>query len=53
MTSRNRLVFAIDDDGSVRKGLRRLLRSADHESEVFESASDFLGPPATHPGRRA
>jgi FixJ family two-component response regulator len=52
MTSRNRLVFVIDDDGSVRKGLRRLLRSADYESEVFESALIFW--PTRHtPGRRA
>jgi len=39
---RNSLVFAIDDDASVRKGLARLLRSAGHKSEIFESASDFL-----------
>jgi RNA polymerase sigma factor (sigma-70 family) len=38
----NSLVFAIDDDASVRKGLKRLLRSAGHKSEIFESASDFL-----------
>jgi len=36
------LVFAIDDDASVRKGLARLLRSAGYKSEIFESASDFL-----------
>jgi FixJ family two-component response regulator len=36
------LVFAIDDDASVRKGLKRLLRSAGYKSEFFESASDFL-----------
>ena len=39
---RNSLVFAIDDHASVRKGLARLLRSAGHKSEIFESASDFL-----------
>jgi len=39
----------IDDDESVRKGLKRLLRSADHESEMFKSAADFLGR-APHPG---
>ncbi len=39
------LVFAIDDDASVRKGLERLLRSAGHKSEIFESASDFLARP--------
>ena len=38
----NSLVFAIDDDASVRKGLARLLRSAAYKSEIFESASDFL-----------
>jgi FixJ family two-component response regulator len=41
----NSLVFAIDDDGSVRKGLARLLRSAGYKSEIFESASDFLARP--------
>jgi FixJ family two-component response regulator len=43
------LVFVIDDDESVRKSLRRLLRSADYEAEVFKSASDFLARPP-HPG---
>jgi FixJ family two-component response regulator len=38
----NSLVFAIDDDASVRKSLARLLRSAGYISEIFESASDFL-----------
>jgi FixJ family two-component response regulator len=38
----NSMVFAIDDDKSVRKGLRRLLRSAGYKSEIFESAADFL-----------
>ena len=41
----NSLVFAIDDDASVRKGLTRLLRSAGYNSETFESASDFLARP--------
>jgi len=46
MTSpRNSLVFAIDDDVSVRKGLARLLRSAGYKSEIFDSASDFLARP--------
>jgi FixJ family two-component response regulator len=36
------MVFVIDDDESVRKGLRRLLHSADYQTEVFSSASDFL-----------
>jgi RNA polymerase sigma factor (sigma-70 family) len=42
MIPRNSIVFAIDDDRSVRKGLTRLLRSAGYKSEIFESASDFL-----------
>ncbi len=41
----DRLVFVIDDDESVRKGLKRLLSSADYESEVFNSATDFLERP--------
>ena len=36
------LVFAIDDDPSVRKGLSRLLRSAGYTSEMFSSAGEFL-----------
>jgi len=42
MIPRNSLVFLIDDDASVRKGVARLLRSAGYKSEAFESASDFL-----------
>jgi FixJ family two-component response regulator len=49
MTSQSPLVFVIDDDESVRKGLKRLLRSANYETEVFKSASDFLARPP-HPG---
>jgi RNA polymerase sigma factor (sigma-70 family) len=41
----NSLVFAIDDDASVRKGLARLLRSAGYKSEILGSASDFLTRP--------
>ena len=41
-TPLNSLVFAIDDDASVRKGLARLLRAAGYKSEIFSSASDFL-----------
>jgi FixJ family two-component response regulator len=41
----NSMVFAIDDDVSVRRGLTRLLRSAGYKSETFESASDFLARP--------
>jgi len=49
MNSATSLVFVIDDDESVRKSLKRLLASADYESELFASASDFLGRPP-HPG---
>jgi len=36
------LVFLIDDDASVRRGVSRLLRSAGFKNEAFNSASDFL-----------
>jgi FixJ family two-component response regulator len=49
MTAARPLVFVIDDDESVRKGLQRLLQSASYESELFKSASDFLARPP-HPG---
>jgi FixJ family two-component response regulator len=49
VTSASPLVFVIDDDESVRKGLKRLLDSANYESECFESAYDFLAR-APHPG---
>jgi FixJ family two-component response regulator len=42
MIAANSLVFVVDDDASVRKGLTRLLRSAGYKSEIFVSASDFL-----------
>jgi FixJ family two-component response regulator len=42
MISSDSLVFLIDDDASVRKGVSRLLRSAGYRSEAFGSASDFL-----------
>src|SRR6267378_7247366 len=45
----NSLVFVIDDDASVRKGLSRLLRSAGYKSEIFNSAADFLAR-SPHPG---
>ncbi len=49
MTSSTPFVFVIDDDKSVRRGLKRFLRSANYENEVFKSASDFLER-APHPG---
>ena len=42
MIPSNSLVFLIDDDSSVRKGVLRLLRSAGYKTEAFESASNFL-----------
>jgi RNA polymerase sigma factor (sigma-70 family) len=47
MNRRNGIVFVIDDDESVRKSLKRLLASADYETELFASASEFLTRPAT------
>jgi len=49
MIPSNSLVFLIDDDSSVRKGVSRLLRSAGYKNEVFSSASDFLAR-EQHPG---
>jgi len=49
MTAPGAMVFVIDDDLSVRKGLRRLLSASGYESEVFASAADFLAR-AEHPG---
>jgi FixJ family two-component response regulator len=46
MTIPKSLVFVIDDDASVRKGLTRLLRSSGYEPETFASASDFLARPS-------
>ena len=36
------LVLVVDDDPSVRKGLSRLLASADYAVEAFASAQEFL-----------
>ena len=49
MIPANSLVFLIDDDASVRKGVSRLLRSAGYKNEAFTSASDFLAR-EQHPG---
>jgi FixJ family two-component response regulator len=43
------VVFLIDDDASVRKGVSRLLRSAGYKCETFASANDFLER-EQHPG---
>jgi len=42
MTRSGALVFVIDDDRSMRKGVVRWLESVGYESEAFESAADFL-----------
>jgi FixJ family two-component response regulator len=42
MIATNTLVFLIDDDASIRKGVSRLLQSAGYQNETFASASDFL-----------
>jgi FixJ family two-component response regulator len=39
---RSPLVYVVDDDPSVRKGLSRLLHAAGYGVEVFPSASEFL-----------
>ena len=41
MTDR-RTVFLVDDDGSVRRALARLLRSAGYRVEAFASGQEFL-----------
>ena len=42
MTRPTALVFLVDDDVSVRRGVSRLLRSAGYKCETFASATDFL-----------
>ena len=42
MNPPNCLVFLVDDDPSVRKGIKPLLLSADHCVAAFASATDFL-----------
>lgn len=51
MTDAPPLVFVVDDDESVRRGLNRLLRSAGHRVEVFGSVQEFLERPE-HDGPR-
>jgi FixJ family two-component response regulator len=38
-------VIVVDDDVSVRRGLERLLRSADYRAETYGSADEFLARP--------
>ncbi len=37
-----RLVCVVDDDQSIRRGLRRLFKSACYDAEMFSSAEDYL-----------
>jgi FixJ family two-component response regulator len=36
------IVYIVDDDASVRSSMARLMRSAGHEPQVFESGETFL-----------
>lgn len=42
MTTRQATVYVIEDDASVRRALKRLLRAAGLEVRVFGSAAEFL-----------
>jgi FixJ family two-component response regulator len=42
MTAAPELVCVVDDDQSVRRGLRRLFKSAGYTTEMFASAEDYL-----------
>lgn len=44
------LVFVIDDDPSVRKGLGRLLKSTGYDVNTFGSAQEFLETAPDCPG---
>jgi FixJ family two-component response regulator len=43
MSAAAELVGVVDDDLSVRRGLRRLFKSAGYAAETFASAEDYLG----------
>jgi FixJ family two-component response regulator len=45
MPSAASTVFLVDDDGSIRKALTRLIRSAGYDVQAFASARDFLEKP--------
>src|SRR4051812_19428507 len=42
MSATAELIGVVDDDQSVRRGLRRLLKSAGYAAETFASAEDYL-----------
>jgi FixJ family two-component response regulator len=42
MSAAQELVCVVDDDQSVRRGLRRLFKSAGYAAETFASAEDYL-----------
>jgi FixJ family two-component response regulator len=48
VTDKDAVVYVIDDDVSVRKGLSLLLRSARYRVETFISAEEFLGKAVPH-----
>ncbi len=42
MTKDQTVIYVIDDDESIRKAFKRLLRSVNFEVETFSSAEEFL-----------
>jgi len=42
VTKEKIMIYVIDDDESVRKAFKRLLRSVNHEVETFSCAEEFL-----------
>ena len=47
MRDSDAIIAIVDDDPSVRQGLRRLIRSAGWKAEAFSSAQEFLDRPRT------
>jgi FixJ family two-component response regulator len=43
MANLNQIVAVVDDDGSVRRAIKRLLRSVGIKAETFSSGEEFLG----------
>jgi FixJ family two-component response regulator len=46
MVHTEQLISVVDDDRSVRRALRRLLRTRGYATELFGSAKEFLSSPA-------